>query len=120
MLFTELANVLDERVGDTVMYKRHLPRESGVGDSAEVNIGVSDREGWVQDIMGIGEREGWLSQTYGIIVLSLDSKYITSASALLLWVRQQQQFCQLTLRFSEMIYVLYVLLNSVFPQRLMF
>lgn len=57
-MFTELANVLDEGVGDTVLYKRHLPRESGVGDSAEVNAGVSDREGRVQDIMGIGKREG--------------------------------------------------------------
>ena len=46
-----------------MLSKRHLPRESGFGDSTEVDVGVSDREGWVQDIMGIGEREGWLSQT---------------------------------------------------------
>lgn len=49
-----------------MLNKRHLPRESGFGDSAEVNVVVSDREGWVQDIMGIVKGRGGLARRRGL------------------------------------------------------
>lgn len=43
-MFTELANVLDGGLGDTVLNKRNLPaRGQHEGSGAEVRVGVNDR-----------------------------------------------------------------------------